>query len=599
MALVRIVAVATTNDFKWHECRRMLEPYGIHVLLVHPEEPPDSFFGMKADEFAKRCQKPITSRFRPLYVLREQTALYCTIAEETNPHRLPMLAPCVHVSDLTAVDASGTQTKYQARVEGHIDHTRQHACSNHYDWDDIFVVSGLDKTYLELQEFHHKTSARDQTLSAFIKDKLHYKVPRQLSHDFVQARGGIDHLADPSDFLSNISEYKVKTPILVSNIPKAAMNLGFFFRRAQNRREALYWSPGSNAGLPLIAKPKDPMHEKVFMFHDLTHFCIPDLIAVPHGRPVHQLELERKVYVMYRLLSEAITLVLADMIMVDACERAGYTYDTKLKRKIFPVFELLRHTVKDASDPQTLYLLLWGSAEYCFWQDMTVWRSMMEQGSTEASSAVQSEFQHKYDAYFIEDLNWTIANYKDMSKDAAHRHIWWHEMHQFVPCLYSVEAWIAKFNITEQSPRLLLKQVFDSIFYTYIMPLISEPVVLEDKTQRFKSAFASYMVFQMRLFYKFEGLEPALRARCIVPLHKGLRAFCTTPWKSIQDMHQAATCLRDFYTRALLALSRQMIISNDDASVFAQVYPLFRPKVIDYDHPGTTEPLVASTYFQA
>lgn len=601
MALVRIIGLATSNDHKLHECQRVFEPYGIFVLKIDPKAPPSAFFNTKAAVLAEQCGKPVNSKIRPLFVAKEQTTLYSTRHCEVSPSLLPMLAPCVHVSDLCVTDQSGLQVMYQARVEGYIDHSRRDIEGNHYDWDDIFVVSRLGKTYLELHHFDHKISARDQVLSQFLKDKFYYKTPRSLYHNDLCLTGGIDHRVDPYTFLSTVPEYNLASPMLVRNIPKAAVNIGFFFRSAENRRQALYWSPGSNAGLPLVAKPKDPMHEKVFMFHDMSHFCIPDLIFAPsRDISTNEQDLERRVYVMYRLLSEAITLVLADMIMVDACEQAGYRYDTKLKRKIFPVFEHLKRAVPNYLDPDMLYQILYGSAEYCFWNDTSVWKALMNATEHDAQKELD-EFTGKYDAYFREDLKWTVANYKDMCLDADHRHVWWQEVHAFVPELFSVKEWIKNFHSQSKdlsNSRVLLKHVFDSIYQTYIAPLLKQEVVVADPITRFVRTFSSYMAFQMRLFYKVEAVDPSVRSMYIEPLQRGLHRFRMSHWDDISEGHEAATCLRDFYDKALMDLAGKLLISNDDVAVYREVYPLFRAKLVDYDHEQSKDTvLVASSYF--
>ena len=52
---------------------------------------------------------------------------------------------------------------------------------------------------------------------------------------------------------------------------------GIFTRSSLNKKQRNYWYPYLNAGLPLVPK-KDEVHEVTFMFHDLMHHLIPDLI---------------------------------------------------------------------------------------------------------------------------------------------------------------------------------------------------------------------------------------------------------------------------------------------------------------------------------
>ncbi len=62
---------------------------------------------------------------------------------------------------------------------------------------------------------------------------------------------------------------------------------GIFFRSPKNRRQANYWLPGLNAGLPLVEK-KDEIHEITFMAHDMCHFAIKDLVFIGNNSVLHR-----------------------------------------------------------------------------------------------------------------------------------------------------------------------------------------------------------------------------------------------------------------------------------------------------------------------
>ena len=76
----------------------------------------------------------------------------------------------------------------------------------------------------------------------------------------------------------------------------------------------------------------DPIHEVTFQAHDLTHFLLPDLLFTGEHTPLY-----RRLYILYRMLSEAVTLVFSDMLFAEALRRGGLEYDWS-KRKIWPVF---------------------------------------------------------------------------------------------------------------------------------------------------------------------------------------------------------------------------------------------------------------------
>ena len=76
-----------------------------------------------------------------------------------------------------------------------------------------------------------------------------------------------------------------------------------------------YWCPGMNAGIPFVRK-RDPVHEITFTAHDFGHFLIPDLVFT--GELSANV---RKTYILYRMMSEATTLVFADMLFVETLRR--------------------------------------------------------------------------------------------------------------------------------------------------------------------------------------------------------------------------------------------------------------------------------------
>ncbi len=54
------------------------------------------------------------------------------------------------------------------------------------------------------------------------------------------------------------------------------------------------------------------IHELTFMAHDFGHFTIPDLVYVGNDSTLH-----RRAYIAWRMVSEATTMSLADMLFVD------------------------------------------------------------------------------------------------------------------------------------------------------------------------------------------------------------------------------------------------------------------------------------------
>lgn len=185
---------------------------------------------------------------------------------------------------------------------------------------------------------------------------------------------------------------------------------GLFFRSAINRREKNYWLPGLNGGIPLSPK-KDPIHEIIFAAHDIGHMCIPDLI-VSGSLTDH----EKKVYIAYRMMSEAITLVFADMFFVDTLVRNGLEYDFT-KGRIYPLFKELGLSLDALNLLENSKKILHANVRYCLRGDDSEYASLISSNSGNQQSL--GEFKDRYVPFFVEDFRWTAQNIERMSEQAG------------------------------------------------------------------------------------------------------------------------------------------------------------------------------------
>ncbi len=431
------------------------------------------------------------------------------------------LCPCTHVSTLivTFVDKTKSNTNdnngcivtssktYHAETDGYLDMDKRVprrnigknkkkssgvAQSNKarrfalYDWDDIFITIGTNKSYHELHEY--KISARDKNLASFVRDYIRYKEKVSLSHTSTEKhKEVIDFNYWAYDFITSVPEYNdVNNNGLMKHygldaIIKRAVAQGLFFRKSENRRQKLYWIPGLNAGLPFTPKPKDRSHELTYMFHDFVHFIIPDLMydgGFAYDKKLD--DLHRTVYVCYRLMSEVVTLAMGDMIFVDCMLKSGYSYETVDKRCIYPVF--LEFEAKNGpitSMTKERYIqyvrdILQGSLRFCFFGDLSVWKSMMQN----PDHPCLQDFANKYNSYIVEDARWSSANYKNMQSNRDSYQKWWETVgsvpgrHEFA--LQSVSNFIGEqcINVNDNY-ETITRRVFDAIMFKYVIPGLS------------------------------------------------------------------------------------------------------------------------------
>ena len=174
------------------------------------------------------------------------------------------------------------------------------------------------------------------------------------------------------------------------------------------------------------------------MAHDFGHFLIPDLIYTGLRHP-----LVRKTYIIYRMMSEATTLVFADMLFVDTLKRCNtYEYNWS-KRKIHPLLvatglDPFRST-NGQDQVQTFFqdfkLLLQANVQYCLLGDDSTYMNLIQQAGVvpvythektgKVTCDAMEQFKAKYMPFFVEDYNWTECNFNNMREHADDYKHWW------------------------------------------------------------------------------------------------------------------------------------------------------------------------------
>lgn len=351
-------------------------------------------------------------------------------------------------------------------------------------------------------------------------------------------------------------------------------------RSAITRRQSNYWCPGLNAGIPFIAKKKDSMHELTFQFHDISHFNIPDL--VPDFTSIYEESLQRHVYIIYRLLSETITLVLADMIFVNSLFESGNDYKTVNQRKIYPILQkIIFHNPDEFTHiekmERIIKKILYGSFRYCCYKDTSIWKELMNNDIEPLE-----QFSDKYDTYFMEDFKWTKENYDDMCKDKKCISDWWVNVKHFRNYgdnieLESISEFIKNNNldinihITENKNKIN-DLIFESVYNKYIKRIFNGHINEFNIESNLKNAFIRYMIGQTRIFFSF-------------PNFKYSQEYFSKFDYSLKNISiNTIDITRKFYNSFVKKLYDYRMISLDDVVTYEQVYPLFNPHYIDYDN---------------
>lgn len=537
------IYIATSNPKKEVELSKYFKNIGLKTITIPIENIPI----LLEDKKDFMC-------------VREQTQLVSK--SDGKKSLLDKFEEVVHYSKITLMICKDkkVQTKYfDASVEGLIFPSLKTTRPDIYNWDDIFVSVKTMKTYQEMKDNGIKNSARDIAFSKMIDElpemfKFDSKVNlnyNPVSYDeVISFEPFIKQLFDNNEYFSIV----YKNDFFKTLVDKILLD-GLFIRRASDRKQKNYWLPGLNAGIPLTPK-KDALHELTFMFHDIMHFLYPDLVVTKDNKE------NKHKYIISRMMSEAFTLVLADMLFISILKNNNVDYDYN-KRKIHPLFENIAFDISFDNLPK-LKKLLW--ANVCFavlGEDEPLKTLVKNDDAFEA-------YKEKYQRFFQEDYRWTSNNYLNISKDALKNTKW-------LEVIYSVSDKIVP-NSNDFAPlfniNCSLKEQVESIFevmFDKIKKLDDEKIEYNEDSAR-TNAIRRYMSGQLAIFFRFETLYNSLFVEQITLILK--KEILTTT-----DLDN----MRDLYNVYINKLMEDNYITKYESNSFKNIYPIFNPFYVFYE----------------
>ena len=481
-----------------------------------------------------------------------------------------------------------------------------------YDWDDIFHPSGRTKmTYADLDALGEKCSARTDNFSK-ITNFLKYSKGINMKHSPQPVKEPIDFSFDMANYMRTIA---IKDRLVYFNesgvwdetlsgtslnkILAHIINQGVFFRMSTEKGERVIWCPGLNAGIPLTPK-STPTHEIVFQNHDFIHHLVPDPIVDAPKKGTEKLH--RKTYITFRLMSEAVTLVVADMKFVNNILDRGIDYETVDQRKIFPIFRLIKKNNPQLFDAKrmdgTFHQLVLGSVEHCFFGDTKIWEKMMIPENEIMTDVIQKEideciapYREKFDKFFRADCMWSTVNYNEMAKTLNRRGEWYDRVkHWYGKGVnikhYSVSELIDTFKIDEKFKfdvnglsiedenkmnKELVYEIFNIIWNYMILPVFNQPLEKMDGEMCRQNAFVRYFIGQSFAYFKTSASGKSM-------FEEMDSLFLQTP----QFTPEAISGLRELYNSHMDQLAENSVITGTEATNFKTVCPQFPTNFADY-----------------
>lgn len=423
-----------------------------------------------------------------------------------------------------------------------------------FNWDSAFTLPDAGSTLHEMSAVGLKNSAREQCLSAFVKERLLLEQPKALRWTL---------LADWATDARLLLEHPLYAPLPapLRSALDFVVNEGVFFRSAKSRREGNYWFPGLNGGLPFVPKG-DAVHEATYLLHDVMHHLMPDLLFDGTDSDDH-----RRTYIAYRMMSEAISLVFADMVFVSsfaASPLAPKDYDFA-KRRIFPLYQSL-----DARRGDLKWLA----------REVTRFVLRGEKGSLAADAAAWKPFEEKYTRFFVADFQWTRMNWKNLHGRSQMVRDWV----QLVGAqtFRAQHLWFVSDVVARLGRGLALSELVDAVFELVwaerIAPALAfhaegeQAARVEASTER---GFRRWLTGQLAFFARYRPLLglPELAHELAVRLRDG---------RPIAAAERAS--IRERFGAHVTSLAARGVISDDDALMFRDCFPLFDPFFLrDYD----------------
>lgn len=523
-----------------------------------------------------------------------------------------------------------------------VDVTQRQTGSDVFGWDSIVVPDGTSLSFYALKRQGLKVAARQSDISAFVTEFVHFDEGRDLNHTPQHPKRCVDFELDAARVMAANDIARDPTVIRVggSCLAQTALDSGAYLRFPFNRRHANYFLTPV-AGLP--ATPKDDfLHELTFFSHDIGHLVIQELLFV--GRDSYA---DRSAFVCVRMLSEAMTMVLADMFLVDAIvasKRAGGfasrvipdDYDFK-KRRIYPLFQATGLKLAEAATTEerlaNLLVLMQANANCLMKGDDTLFTDLITKNGGDLGALARHK--EKYAAFFASDYTWACSNFDLLartSSDSMRR--WWaataalraasrlpfESTDEFLARV-ELPAGVARLDELDPSAmidvalRFLFKrQLVDGAFLAPAVRATQQRAAaapvdaaveldLAPFWHRNSLAFVRYAIGQMGLFAAFSFVDSAHATMKRVEQVALAVAHQTWAWRDLADGdHDAAARLawllaRIGEARALVdaflrELEQRHFVTAADVETWSEQYSLFPPLFLSYDFDGGAyEPL--------
>lgn len=568
-------AFFTSRSEKADEYREQMSRYGRDIIVLKWE-------GETEDENMGAIEAYLrTAPEKNRYALREESNLVVaddwdkgieTISTKTNSGEKVYNVSRLRVFTL---DENGNVQKriYRSQILGHLDLSKRSQKSEW--WDDIFIPHRGHRTFTQERDFIGKTSARQHTLAQFICDFVSFKGLKDVSCNPHKPTMAVDFAPEISleQVVRNnpfISMARLdQSPWGLGNFLIHIINGGAFFRSARSARSGNYFSPPIS-GIPRYMKP-DPFWETTFQFHDCCHQALPDHIFSGQTSVEH-----RNVYTAARLMSEALTIIMADMLFIESMQDSGFEYDYNA-RQISPLFSSL--ALPQTTREKQLKALLWANVAFANLGDENPYRDMLKPNCEGQLLGYTQTYKH----FFVPDLIWSVENYDDMVVRRETFSTWVSIVGRSLfaraklPLLNDLVNNLKARGADLSTYKSSVMPVFEYLFEKMVVPKL-KPVPPLPSEQSQSNAFLRYMIGQISMYAHYQHVDGMVERGNFMAQQLRECAIFTQ-----SDISR----IRAKYREDLEHLSALQIITADELGMYTQIHPIFSPHFLKYDFDNT------------
>jgi hypothetical protein len=399
---------------------------------------------------------------------------------------------------------------------------------------------------------------------------------RRDSHELIAFSGDRPPLnVDPSKWIFGnplIADLARQSPKYGNVIRYVCNERGLFLKVGNSPGQRAYWNSTTNAGLPVIKKA-DPTHEGTFMLHDLYHFVPTDPILGEGGYTAAK----QSTYLAHRMMSEACTLVLADMVAVADAGLESQGYDIA-RRRIYPVY---RSIVESQGAMLDIDKLLAANTYFCFTGDTKGFELLG------ASAKSLQDYRQKYEAVFHDDFIWNQQNIVAMAAEAASnpRMADYQSWLQNVGGFPSLANYDAQHAVGEEVDIAEMLRNFKAQFKraaTYSEPL--------DELSRQRLASRKFLAGQRIVFARY---APILQSKAYADVFDGCFSLLDkqVSTDSLDVVVQEANSVVDSYMRRI---SEQGVLLPHEVEEARFAAPLYPVRFVNYERKKQEDNFVAS-----